>query len=129
MFNIFSKKLNRKFFFIYNILLFCPIILGVIIEILFGPGAMMGISVIDFLMEVINQYAGLGAAGIMLFGLFASPFSISSLLVIICLFIYCSLLIRRINDIGINPAIIVLILIPFLSPLFYIFLLTKKTID
>ena len=129
MFNIFSKKLNRKFFFIYNILLFCPIILGVIIEILFGPGAMMGISVIDNVMGVINQYAGLGAAGIMLFGLFASPFSISSLLVIICLFIYCSLLIRRINDIGINPAIIVLILIPFLSPLFYIFLLTKKTFD
>ena len=126
MFNIFSKKLNRKFFFIYNILLFCPIILGVIIEILFGPGAMMGISVIDFLMEVINQYAGLGAAGIMLFGLFASPFSISSLLVIICLFIYCSLLIRRINDIGINPAIIVLILIPFLSPLFIFFYLQKK---
>ena len=60
MFNIFSKKLNRKFFFIYNILLFCPIILGVIIEILFGPGAMMGISVIDNVMGVIN---GLGSAG------------------------------------------------------------------
>ena len=126
MTKLFSAKLSRKRFIIYNTLLFSPIIFGAIIEILFGGGAMMGISVIDFLIEITNQYVGVGAAGIMLFSLFIPAFWMSKALVILGLLIYSSLLVRRINDIGINPAITLLILIPFLSILLYIWLLIKK---
>jgi len=38
--------------------------LGVAVEILFGPGAMMGISVIDNVMGVINGLGGAGFAGL-----------------------------------------------------------------
>ena len=38
--------------------------LGVAVEILFGPGAMMGISVIDNVMAVINGLGGAGFAGL-----------------------------------------------------------------
>ena len=38
--------------------------LGVAVEILFGQGAMMGISVIDNVMAVINGLGGAGFAGL-----------------------------------------------------------------
>ena len=39
--------------------------LGVAVEILFGGGAMMGISVIDNVMAVINGLGGAGFAGLL----------------------------------------------------------------
>ncbi len=106
----FTTRLNRKKFFLYTLPLTIFVFIAILIEILFGGGAIFGMTVIDNMMSIINSLSGSGFAGI--FGLFV-------------LLVLPSLIIRRFHDLGMSGWNILLLLIPFINCIIFIILLLR----
>jgi len=107
----FTTRLNRKKFFLYTLPITWPLCLLplYIIEILFGGGAIFGITVIDIVMNILNIFEGFLPG---LVGLF-------------CLLVFPSLIIRRLHDLGMSGWKGLLLLIPVINVIPFIVLLLK----